>query len=359
MPPWLQRLMARPFVARLLRANDRYTDRLGNQFAAAVTYFSILSLVPVLMFAFSMLGMTLTVFRPDLLDAVEQLITNEFQNNPIGNQIIAVMNQALSNWASLSVVALLVFAWAGANWVANLKSAIRAQMRPDFDIREKKAPIYLEVPKNLGILVILLLLILIMFALSAVATSLSGAVIGFLHLPDSLGTDLLIYVAPIPISLLVGGVLFAFLYKISCQQPIRKRVWLIGAGVGSVSLVLLQYLASFLWGLFSGNAAASIFGPIIVVMLLCNIFATIVLMVSAWMATFEDVPTYRSPMVDDIPDPAAELDDPMPVVRTAVAQRAVRIGLGTGWVVGAAAGIGLGAIITRVATWFGRRSRDS
>lgn len=359
MPPWLQRLMEKPFVARLLRANDRFTERLGNQFAAAVTYFSILSIVPVLMFAFSMLGMTLTVFRPDLLDSIEALITKEFENNPIGSQIIGVMNQALSNWASLGIVALVVFAWAGANWVANLKSAIRAQMRPDFNTREQKSPIYLEVPKNLGILVILLVLILMMFALSSVATTLSGAVIGYLNLPDNVGTSLLVYVAPVPISFAVGGVLFAFLYKMSYQQHIRTMVWLIGAGVGSLALVVLQYLATFLWSLFSGNAAASIFGPIIVVMLFFNIFATVVLMVAAWMATFEDVPSYRSPLVDDVPDPVAELDDPMPVVREAVAQRAVRIGMGTGWVVGTATGIGIGAVITRVVTWFTRNSRST
>lgn len=41
----------------------RFTARLGNQFAAAMSYFSVLSLVPILMFGFSMLGLTLTVLR--------------------------------------------------------------------------------------------------------------------------------------------------------------------------------------------------------------------------------------------------------------------------------------------------------
>ena len=53
MKEWLIRLRNRPQIAHLLRAVARYNERLGSQFAAAMTYFSVLALVPVLMFAFS------------------------------------------------------------------------------------------------------------------------------------------------------------------------------------------------------------------------------------------------------------------------------------------------------------------
>ena len=43
----------RPMVAHLLRATERFNDRLGNQFGAAITYFSFLSLIPIMMVAFA------------------------------------------------------------------------------------------------------------------------------------------------------------------------------------------------------------------------------------------------------------------------------------------------------------------
>ena len=128
MPQWLEKLKEKPAIAHLWRMQERFTARLGNQFAGAITYFSVLSIVPVLMFGFSVLGMVLTVLRPDLLDTVRDLISGEFKEAPLGTQVIGIMENALRNWASLGIVAIAVFAWSGANWVANLKSAIRAQL---------------------------------------------------------------------------------------------------------------------------------------------------------------------------------------------------------------------------------------
>lgn len=354
---WVEKLKAIPWVAHLLRMQERFTERMGNQFAAAVTYFSLMSLVPILLFAFAMLGMVLTVFRPDLLDQVSQLIETQFQNNPLGTQIVAVMERALAGWATLGLVALGIFAWSGATWMANLKSAIRAQMRPDFSVQEKKGNIVVETLANLGTLLLLLVSILIMFSLAATATSLSQVVLGWLQAPDTWVSRLVVYVAPIPVSIAVGFVLFAFLYKVSYQQRVSRRVWLLGALSGSVGLAVLQYSATLIWGMFSGNAAASIFGPVIIMMLFFNLFATLILMIAAWMATAELQPVYRSPLAQDVGDAPAELGDRVPMVREAVAQKAMKVGMGTGYLLGAATGVGLGAIIAGVLGWFARLVR--
>jgi len=50
----LQRLRARhEWLDHLLRAATRYTERHGNHYAAAITFFSVLSLVPLMMIAFA------------------------------------------------------------------------------------------------------------------------------------------------------------------------------------------------------------------------------------------------------------------------------------------------------------------
>ena len=52
-------------------------------------------------------------------------------------------------------------------------------------------------------------------------------------------------------------------------------------------MAALQYLAGFLIGLFANNLAARFFGPIIVLMLFFNFFATLILFIAAWIATAE------------------------------------------------------------------------
>lgn len=354
MPQWLEKLKEKPWIAHLWRMQERFTARLGNQFAGAITYFSVLSIVPVLMFGFSMLGMVLTVLRPDLLDYVRDLITHEFEGNPLGTQVIGIMENALQNWATLSIVAVAIFAWSGANWVANLKSAIRAQMRPTLDVAEQKSNLAVEVLKNLAILLALLGTILAMFALSSVSTVLTGTIIQWLDLPTSILTTLLLRLAPILVNIAVGFGLFALLFRVSYQQSIPRRIWLAGALIGSIGLAVLQVIATTLWGMFSGNAAATVFGPIIVMMLFFNLFATLILMIAAWMASYEPPPVYRSPLAADIADPPAEMADPLPTVRRAVAERAMRVGMGAGWVLGAATGVGLGAVIAGVVAGFRR-----
>ena len=42
----VQRAMKKPWIAHLIRMNDRFGERLGSQFTGAITYFTFLSLVP-------------------------------------------------------------------------------------------------------------------------------------------------------------------------------------------------------------------------------------------------------------------------------------------------------------------------
>lgn len=44
-----EKVQRQPVIAHLIRATERFNDRLGNQFGAAITYFSFLSMIPILM----------------------------------------------------------------------------------------------------------------------------------------------------------------------------------------------------------------------------------------------------------------------------------------------------------------------
>jgi membrane protein len=105
-----------------------------------------------------------------------------------------------------------------------------------------------------------------------------------------------------------------------------------------------------LFNLFSISKAASIFGPIIVLMLFFNIFAQLILFIAAWIATAsqEAIPTPEEKVRFAL-TPAGKQDaedgggsEPV-MVPQPVAVRSVQVGLGAGYVTGAATGVGLGA----------------
>lgn len=155
---WWERFSQRPLIAHLLRTIDRFTVRGGSQFAAAIAYFSVLSLVPILMLAFSGLGLALTVFYPDYLTSLEDwLNSNLSAYGDLGQTMLAIVSSSLSNWAAIGLVGLAISFWSGANWMGNLKRAVRALMREDYDNPPKSLPLPLDLLANFGALLLLFL----------------------------------------------------------------------------------------------------------------------------------------------------------------------------------------------------------
>jgi membrane protein len=276
-----------PAVAHVLRMHTRYGTRLGNQFAGAITYFSLLAMVPILMFAFSACGFTLTVLRPDVLERVQAAIMVQLQGAPedLKVQLTGLIRGFLRNWASVGLVGLLSSIYSSAGWAGNLKSAVRAQTRPLFDMKEHKRFILLEILVNFAILLGLLVILVVTFALAVMATSLTGRIVHWLALDGVPGISFLLRIVGPILSGIAGWAMFVYLFKIlpEVKFPFRIIAW--GALFGSAGLFTLQYLTGFLMGKFSGNPAAAVFGPVIALMLFFNLFARLNLYVAAWIAT--------------------------------------------------------------------------
>lgn len=358
MKEWIERLKARPGIAHLIRTGERYTTRLGDQFGAAITYFSVLALVPILMFAFSITGFVLTYSRRDLMQTVVDAVTAAVGGSGgQGQQIAELVEEFLKGWATVGIVGLASAMYSGSGWIGNLKQAVQGQLRENFDYAEKKENVLVKTGANLLILIGLLILVALTFALAGLSTSLSGTVIGWLGLDDLPWLRPVLALVPVIISVGAGWVLFMYLYTVLPENRFPWRTVRRGALIGSIGLGVLQYLTSFLVGIFAGNPAAALFGPVIALMLFFNLFARLILFVAAWIATAHQ-PAVAPVQVEERvrfalrPEPA----EPEPVlVPQEVAVRSVRVGMGAGYLTGAATGVGLGAVIAGLAARLARR----
>jgi membrane protein len=350
-PASIQRLEQRPWIAHMIRAVERYVSRLGSQFAAATTYFWVLALVPILMVAFSITGFVLTVVYPDLLDTVADAVTEALGSTDTAtrDKILNLVNTALSQYWTIGIVGLVTGLYAGAKSMGHLRNAVRSQWQPGFDLRPQKINIVVRWLGNLLLLFGLLLGLAVTFGLSSLSTSLAGTVVSLLGLDDQAWTAPLLQISSIVFSIGAGWLIFMYLYTVLPETREPWRMVRRGALMGSIALALLQYLASFLINAFRGNPAAAIFGPVIVLMLFFNIFAQLILFIAAWIGTaqHEAIPLPAGEEVDTVPTPEPQLqqDERPNVVPEAVAARSVRVGMGAGYVTGAATGVGLGAAL--------------
>jgi membrane protein len=349
---WLERLKSKPWVAHLLRAVERFTNRLGDQFGAAITYFSVLALIPILLFAFAVLGFVLTVLRPDLINTIVDAFAGAVGtiDAVTRRQLVRLVSDTLSNWRGVGIVALLSAVYSGAGWMDSLKKAVRAQWRPHFDMVENQGNLIKWTLINLVTLVGLIVLMAVTFALASISTALADDLVRWIGLDQIGWLSPLLRIVPIIFSIGAGWLLFIYLFTVLPEDrepwPAVRR----GALIGAIGLGVLQYSTGLLFNLFANNRAASIFGPVIVLMLFFNIFAQLILFVAAWIATAsqEAVPAteekVRFPLTPAEEEGLPTGDGP-PMVPQPVAVRSVQVGLGAGYVTGAATGVGLGAAL--------------
>jgi membrane protein len=356
MKDWLERMKGKPWIAHLLRAVERFIARLGSQFGAAITYFSVLAMVPILLFAFAALGFVLTVLRPDLIGTIVNSFSEALGtlDEPIRRQLVEEATRALADWRAVGITALVVAVYTGAGWMGNLKNAVRAQWRPDFDLAEERGNPVKVILVNLATLVGLIVLIAITFALASLSTALADNVIGWLGLDEVGWLNPVLRIVPVVFSIAAGWVLFMYLYTVLPEERAPGPVVRRGALLGAIGLGVLQYATGLLFNLFAGNRAAAIFGPVIVLMLFFNLFAQLILFVAAWIATAnqpavqepEEKVRFALPPAAEREAEAAGTSEPGPVmVPQPVAARSVQVGLGAGYVTGAATGVGLGAAL--------------
>lgn len=338
-------------VPHLLRAVERYFVRLGSQFAAAITYFSVLAVIPVLLFLFSLAGVVLTVTRPDLLEPVAAAVVDAVgaADPATRQQILQQISTALSSWRATGVVTIISAAYSGAGWMGNLKNAVRAQWRPEFDLQDNPGGnIVVATLKgyavNLVQLLALVLAMLVTFGLASLSTTLTGTVLDALGLAGVGWLHPVLRLVPVVFSLGAGFVLFLYLYTVLPETrepgPVVRR----GALAGAVGLAALQYLSTFLIGRFSSNPAFAIFGSVIALMLFFNLFARLILVIAAWIATA------NHPAVPQVPQAEVEAETPAPttVAVTGVAPATPAPQPRGPYLAGAVTGLGVGAALTWV-----------
>lgn len=280
-----------PFIAHLIRAAERFNDRMGNQFGAAITYFSFLSLIPILMLSFACAGFVLAS-NPDLLAKLISGVANSIDDPTLASTLQQSIDTAVRQRTTVGLTGLAIALYSGVNWVGNLRQAILAQSRTVWERnQEEEEKIYFRYLRDFLALIGLLIALIITITLTSVAGSAQRIIV------HTLGLDGIEWLSPVwttiglTISISANYLLFLWiLWILPRHQP--KRISLIkGTLIAAIGFEILKSVMTWMLPRIASSPSGAAFGSVIGLMAFFYFFARLTLFCAAWIAT--DGPNIR------------------------------------------------------------------
>ncbi len=280
-----QRIQAIPSIAHLIRAGERFNDRMGNQFGAAITYFSFLSLIPILMVSFATVGFVLAS-NPDMLTQLIDRIVNSISDPNLAMTLKNTVKTAVEQRTTVGVTGLLIALYSGISWMGNLREAIRAQSR---DVWERKPheeeKIYFQYVRDfLSLIGLLIALTITMFLTSAAGTA-QSAIVSALGLEGIEWLRPLLRVITLTISISANYLVFLWIFMILPRHKPKHKALLRGTLLAAVGFEAIKFAMTVALPKLASTPSGAAFGSVIGLMAFFYFFARLTLFCAAWIAT--------------------------------------------------------------------------
>ncbi|WNN44447.1 inner membrane protein YhjD [Winslowiella toletana] len=279
---WFQAI---PAVAHFIRAGERFNDRLGSQFGAAITYFSFLSLIPILMVSFAAVGFILAS-HPTLLTELIDKIVSSISDPTLAQTLKNTVNTAIQQRTTVGLTGLLIALYSGISWMGNLREAIRAQSR---DVWERnptdKEKIYFRYTRDFISLTGLVLALIITLSLTSVAGSAQAAIVSALGLDHIEWLRPALTVIALSISIFANYLLFLWIFWILPRHKPRKKALLRGTLLAAIGFEVIKFIMTLTLPKLASSPSGAAFGSVLGLMAFFYFFARLTLFCAAWIAT--------------------------------------------------------------------------
>ncbi len=291
----IQLIQQRPMIAHLLRAAERFNDRLGNQFGAAITYFSFLSMIPILMLSFAAAGFVL-VSHPTLLQDIFSKILQNVSDPTLASTLKSTINTAVQQRTTVGIVGLFVALYSGINWMGNLREAIRAQSR---DVWERKPQdqekIWIKYFRDFVSLIGLLVALVITLSITSAAGSAQQMIISALYLDTIEWLKPVWHLVGLGISMLANYLLFFWIFwRLPRHRP-RRKALIRGTFIAAIGFEVIKIVMTYTLPSLVTSPSGAAFGSVLGLLAFFYFFARLTLFCAAWIATAEYPDDRRMP----------------------------------------------------------------
>ncbi|MER7014071.1 inner membrane protein YhjD [Saccharopolyspora sp. NPDC000359] len=267
------------WLDRLIRAFERYQKQYGDYYAAAITYFSVLALVPLLMIAFAVAGFVLAG-NPGLLARLQDSITSAVPSPAMSEMLTGVVEQAIHQAGAVGVIGLLAALYSGLGWMTNLREALTAQWTQV----PSAQPMWRRMVSDLLSLVGLGAAMAVSFGISALG-GLGLRLFELVGIEHTAAAVLALRALTTLLSLAASWLVFLWVLARLPRTPVtlRSAVW--GALFAAVGFEILKQVAVIYLNSVTSSPAGAAFGPILGLLVFANLTSRFVLFVTAWTAS--------------------------------------------------------------------------
>jgi membrane protein len=269
----------RPWLDHMVRAGEAYTERYGNHYAAAITYFSVLSLFPLLMISFAIAGFVLAG-NEHLLNEMKNGIMDAVPSG-LGETINKVVDEAIDSRGAVGIIGLLAAFYSGLGWMSNLRDALTAQ----WGLEHREKPFLKTTVKDLLSLLGLFLALAVSFGLSAAGSGLGSWLLGLVGLEDDAWALFLLRVGTIVLSLAANWLVFLWVLTRLPREKVGVRSAMRGAVAAAIGFEVLKQVFTIYLESVMRSPSGQLFGPIIGLLLFANLVSRFLLFITAWTAT--------------------------------------------------------------------------
>ncbi|XBS69672.1 inner membrane protein YhjD [Acerihabitans sp. KWT182] len=281
----IQKVSDYPMIAHLLRAAERFSDRMGSQFGAAITYFSFLSLIPILMVSFAGVGFFLAS-NPDVLTDLINKIVDSISDRTLADTLKTTVKTAVAQRTTVGITGLFIALYSGLNWMGNLREAIRAQLRDEWErTPQDEEKFYIKYLWDLISLFGLIVALIVTLSLTSIAGAAQQSIV------NALGLNGIDWLRPAMtaigfiISITANYLLFLWIFWIVPRHKPHSKAIFRGTLLASVGFEIIKIIMTMTLPKLATSPSGAAFGSVLGLMAFFYFFARLTLFCAAWIAT--------------------------------------------------------------------------
>jgi membrane protein len=274
-----------------------YKAHHGDLFAAAVTFFSFLSLFPLVLLGVSAAGFVLRAhpsLETDLFTSIENNVPGSF-----GTTLKDSIDAAIKARAGVGVVGLVGVLFTGLGWVSNLRSATEGVWGQEPAKRSmvggKVADLLLLAGLGLGAV--------LSISLTVVGSALTGAVLRALGLEHATGLAVLTTIVGLALAVCGDMLIFGWLLIRLPRAAVPLRVGVRAALLAAIGFEILKLIGTYYIARVTKSPTVGVFGSVIGILVWLNLVSRFLLYCVAWTATARGT----SPDAEDVPEPVEQV----------------------------------------------------
>jgi membrane protein len=294
------------WLDRLVRAGSRYVSCHGYAYAASITYFTVLSLVPLLLVALSVTSFVLAG-QPAVLTEIRVLIGQSVPPS-LADTINDLVSGLIKHRVKIGLLGVVVGLYSGWNWMNTLRDALTAM----WDEQPPPQPIIRMVLKDVVALLGLVGALLISFGLTAVGGWLGNLLVRLVGLTDAGWVHGVLVVASVVLAVAANWLVFIWVLARLPRRPVEVRSAIRGALAAAIGFEVLKWLGNVYLTAVGRSPIGVTFGWLIGLLVFVYLVARMLMLVAAWAA----VGRTSQPAQPEQPARADQPQHPVPEQRT-------------------------------------------